>query len=62
MSEDDFDAKRKEFGDEFVAKMGPKASREIVAAIDLDIEIESCATDRPAPELKIKKNAKRLRC
>ncbi|PKO64076.1 MAG: DNA-directed RNA polymerase subunit beta', partial [Betaproteobacteria bacterium HGW-Betaproteobacteria-16] len=61
MSEDDFDAKRKEFGDEFVAKMGAEGIKELLQAIDLDIEIEKLRNDLTGSELKIKKNAKRLK-
>jgi DNA-directed RNA polymerase subunit beta' len=61
MSEDDFDAKRKEYGDEFVAKMGAEGIKELLQAIDLDIEIEKLRNDLTGSELKIKKNAKRLK-
>ncbi|MGQ3175765.1 MAG: DNA-directed RNA polymerase subunit beta' [Hydrogenophaga sp.] len=61
MSEDDFDAKRKEFGDEFIAKMGAEGIKELLQAIDLDIEIEKLRNDLTGAELKIKKNAKRLK-
>ena len=50
MSEDDYDAKRKEFGDEFIAKMGAEGIKELLQAIDLDIEIEKLRNDLlPAP-------------
>jgi DNA-directed RNA polymerase subunit beta' len=61
MSEDDYDAKRKEFGDEFVAKMGAEGIKELLQAIELDIEIEKLRNDLTGSELKIKKNAKRLK-
>ena len=61
MSEDDYDAKRKEFGDEFVAKMGAEGIKELLQAIDLEIEIEKLRNDLTGSELKIKKNAKRLK-
>ncbi len=61
MSEDDFDAKRKEYGDEFVAKMGAEGIKELLESIDLDIEIEKLRNDLTGSELKIKKNAKRLK-
>ncbi|MBS4037492.1 MAG: DNA-directed RNA polymerase subunit beta' [Hydrogenophaga sp.] len=61
MSEDDFDAKKREFGDEFVAKMGAEGIKELLQAIDLDIEIEKLRNDLTGSELKIKKNAKRLK-
>jgi len=61
MTEDDYDAKRKEFGDEFIAKMGAEGIKELLQAIDLDIEIEKLRNDLTGSELKIKKNAKRLK-
>jgi DNA-directed RNA polymerase subunit beta' len=61
MSEDDYDAKRKEFGDEFIAKMGAEGIKELLQAIDLEIEIEKLRNDLTGSELKIKKNAKRLK-
>src|SRR5574343_665505 len=38
MSEDDYDAKRKELGDEFEAKMGAEGIKDLLESIDLDIE------------------------
>ncbi len=61
MSEDDYDAKLKEYGDEFIAKMGAEGIKELLQAIDLDIEIEKLRNDLTGSELKIKKNAKRLK-
>jgi DNA-directed RNA polymerase subunit beta' len=61
MTEDDFDAKQREFGDEFVAKMGAEGIKELLMAIDLDIEIDKLRNDLTGSELKIKKNAKRLK-
>jgi len=61
MSEDDFDAKRKELGDEFEAKMGAEGIKDLLESIDLDIEIEKLRNDLTGSELKIKKNAKRLK-
>jgi len=61
MTEDDFDAKRKEFGDEFVAKMGAEGIKELLQAIELETEIEKLRNDLTGSELKIKKNAKRLK-
>ena len=61
MSEDDYDAKRKVYGDEFIAKMGAEGIKELLQAIDLDIEIEKLRNDLTGSELKIKKNAKRLK-
>ena len=61
MSEDDYDAKRKECGDEFVARMGAEGIKELLEGIDLDIEIEKLRGDLTGSEVKIKKNAKRLK-
>ncbi|HEY8051046.1 MAG TPA: DNA-directed RNA polymerase subunit beta' [Ramlibacter sp.] len=61
MSEDDYDAKRKEYGDEFVAKMGAEGIKDLLEAIDLDIEIEKLRGDLTGSEVKVKKNAKRLK-
>ncbi len=61
MSEEDYDAKRKEYGDEFIAKMGAEGIKELLQSIDLDIEIERLRNDLTGSELKVKKNAKRLK-
>ena len=63
MSEDDYDAKRKEYGDEFVAKMGAEGIKDLLEDIDLDTEIERLRNDISAggSEVKLKKNAKRLK-
>ncbi|GAA6141310.1 DNA-directed RNA polymerase subunit beta' [Hydrogenophaga sp. 5NK40-0174] len=61
MSEEDYDAKRQEYGDEFVAKMGAEGIKELLENIDIDIEIEKLRNDLTGSELKIKKNAKRLK-
>ena len=62
MSEDDYDAKSKEYGyDEFVAKMGAEGIKELLQSIDLDLEIEKLRNDLTGSELKVKKNAKRLK-
>ena len=61
MTEDDFDAKRVEFGDEFVAKMGAEGIKDLLENIELDSEIEKLRNDLTGSELKIKKNAKRLK-
>ncbi len=61
MSEDDYDAKVQEYGDEFVAKMGAEGIKELLQSIDLDIEIERLRNDLTGSELKVKKNAKRLK-
>jgi DNA-directed RNA polymerase subunit beta' len=61
MSEEDYDAKRREYGDEFVAKMGAEGIKELLQSIDLDTEIERLRNDLTGSELKVKKNAKRLK-
>src|SRR5512147_1722130 len=61
MSEDDYDAKRTEFGDEFVALMGAEGVKKLLEEIDLDVEIDKLRNDMTGSELKIKKNSKRLK-
>ena len=61
MSEDDFDAKFKEFGDEFQAKMGAEGIKDLLQSIDIEGSIEKLRNDLTGSELKIKKNAKRLK-
>ncbi len=61
MSEDDFDAKFKEYGDEFQAKMGAEGVKELLQNIDIESEIEKLRNDPTGSELKIKKNTKRLK-
>ncbi len=61
MSEDDFDAKFKEYGDEFQAKMGAEGIKDLLQNIDIEREIEKLRNDLTGSELKIKKNAKRLK-
>ncbi|KQT14027.1 DNA-directed RNA polymerase subunit beta' [Ramlibacter sp. Leaf400] len=61
MSEDDHDAKRKEYGDEFIAKMGAEGIKDLLEGIDIDIEIEKLRGDLTGSEVKVKKNAKRLK-
>ncbi len=61
MSEDDYDAKRNEYGDEFVALMGAEGVKKLLEEIDLDAEIEKLRNDMTGSELKIKKNSKRLK-
>jgi DNA-directed RNA polymerase subunit beta' len=61
MSEDDFDAKLKEYGDEFQAKMGAEGIKDLLQGIDIDGSIEKLSNDLTGSELKIKKNAKRLK-
>jgi DNA-directed RNA polymerase subunit beta' len=61
MSEDDYDAKIKEYGDEFQAKMGAEGIKELLQGIDIDSEIERLRGDLTGSELKVKKNSKRLK-
>ncbi|MHB1112872.1 MAG: DNA-directed RNA polymerase subunit beta', partial [Acidovorax defluvii] len=61
MSEDDYDAKRKEYGDEFVAKMGAEGIKDLLESIDIDLSIERLRGDLTGSEVKVKKNAKRLK-
>jgi DNA-directed RNA polymerase subunit beta' len=61
MSEDDYDAKRKEYGDEFIAKMGAEGIRDLLESIEIDTEIERLRGDLTGSEVKVKKNAKRLK-
>jgi DNA-directed RNA polymerase subunit beta' len=61
MTEDDYDAKVREYGDEFQAKMGAEGIKELLAGLELDVEIEKLRNDLTGSEIKIKKNAKRLK-
>ncbi|MFG6413013.1 DNA-directed RNA polymerase subunit beta' [Roseateles sp. DC23W] len=61
MSEDDYDAKRIEFGDEFIALMGAEGVKKLLEDMDLDIEIDRLRNDMTGSELKVKKNSKRLK-
>ncbi len=61
MSEDDYDAKVKEYGDEFTAKMGAEGIKDLLQGIEIDTEIERLRGDLTGSELKVKKNAKRLK-
>src|SRR5947207_3193877 len=61
MSEDDYEAKRKEYGDEYVAKMGAEGIKDLLEGIDIDLEIEKLRGDLTGSEVKVKKNAKRLK-
>jgi DNA-directed RNA polymerase subunit beta' len=61
MTEDDYDAKVKEYGDEFTAKMGAEGIKDLLQSIDIDTSIEKLRGDLTGSEVKIKKNAKRLK-
>ena len=60
MSEDDYDAKRKGTAMSSSPAWAPKASR-TCSGIDLDTEIERLRGDLTGSEVKVKKNAKRLK-
>jgi DNA-directed RNA polymerase subunit beta' len=61
MTEDDYDAKVKEYGDEFTAKMGAEGIKDLLQSIDIDNSIDKLRNDLTGSEVKIKKNAKRLK-
>ena len=61
LTEDEFDAKFKEFGDEFQARMGAEGIKDLLQNIDIEQEIEKLRNDLTGSEIKIKKNAKRLK-
>lgn len=62
MTEDDYDAKQLEYGyDEFTAKMGAEGIKDLLEGIDIDVEIERLRNDLTGSEVKVKKNAKRLK-
>ena len=61
MTEDDYDAKKREYGDEFVALMGAEGIQKLLAEMDLDVEIDKLRNDMTGSELKVKKNSKRLK-
>ncbi|WP_353136592.1 DNA-directed RNA polymerase subunit beta', partial [Limnohabitans sp.] len=61
MTEDDYEAKVVEYGDEFIAKMGAEGIKDLLEGLDLDAEIDKLRNDLTGSELKIKKNAKRLK-
>jgi len=61
MSEDDYDAKVVEYGDEFVAKMGAEGIKDLLQGIDPESEVERLRGDLTGSEAKVKKNTKRLK-
>ena len=61
MTEDDYEQKRAEFGDEFIALMGAEGIQKLLADMDLDVEIDRLRNDMTGSELKVKKNSKRLK-
>ncbi len=61
LNEEEFDAKFLEHGDEFTAKMGAEGIQDLLADLDIDGLIESLRNDLTGSEVKVKKNAKRLK-
>ena len=61
MTEDDYEAKLKEYGDEFQAKMGAEGIKDLLKGIEIDSEIERLRGDLTGSEVKVKKNSKRLK-
>ncbi len=61
MTEDDYEAKRTEYGDEFEAMMGAEGIKDLLEGIDIDVETERLRGDLTGSEVKVKKNAKRLK-
>lgn len=61
MSEEDYEAKLVEYGDEFVALMGAEGIKRLLHEMDLDAEIERLRSDMTGSDVKVKKNSKRLK-
>ncbi|MBK9136465.1 MAG: DNA-directed RNA polymerase subunit beta' [Betaproteobacteria bacterium] len=61
MSEDEWEAKHAEYGDEFTALMGAEGIKKLLEELDIDAEIDKIRNDMTGSELKIKKNSKRLK-
>ncbi|MFN4898335.1 MAG: DNA-directed RNA polymerase subunit beta', partial [Burkholderiales bacterium] len=61
MTEDDYDAKLQEYGDEFQAKMGAEGIKDLLHSIEIESEIERLRGDLTGSEVKVKKNSKRLK-
>ncbi len=61
LSEDEFAAKRTEYGDEFSASMGAEGIRALLADMDLEIETAALRGDLQGSDTKVKKNSKRLK-
>ena len=55
MTEDEYEAKRIELGDEFQAKMGAEGVRDLLETMEIDMEIEKLRNDLTGSEIKIKK-------
>ena len=63
LSDEDYYQKLEEYGDEFDARMGAEAVRELLLNLDLDAEIAQLREEIPTTnsETKIKKFSKRLK-
>lgn len=61
MSEEDYESKVEEYGDEFVALMGAEGIKRLLTDMNLDVEIENLRNDMTGSEMKVKKNSKRLK-
>ena len=63
LSDEEYYQKLEEYGDEFDARMGAEAVRELLLNLDLDAEIAKLREEIPATnsETKIKKFSKRLK-
>ncbi len=63
LNDEEYFQKLEEYGDEFVAKMGAEAVRDLLLALDLQEEIDRLREEIPATnsETKIKKFSKRLK-
>ncbi|MBU6439804.1 MAG: DNA-directed RNA polymerase subunit beta' [Betaproteobacteria bacterium] len=61
LSEDEYAAKRTEFGDEFAATMGAEGIRDLLADMDLETETGALRGDLQGSDTKVKKNSKRLK-
>jgi len=63
MTEEEFQDATQQYGDEFVAKMGAEAIRELLKTMDLQAEVQRLREeiDATSSETKIKKHTKRLK-
>src|SRR6218665_832715 len=65
LSEEDYEAQRKGYGEEFIVKYivkrGEEGIKDLFQSIDIDLSIEKLRGDLTGSEVKVKKNAKRLK-
>ncbi|AGX87133.1 DNA-directed RNA polymerase subunit beta' [Candidatus Symbiobacter mobilis] len=61
LTEDEYAKHTQEYGDEFQAKMGAEAIKDLLQNMDIDDAIEKLRNDQTGSELKVKKNTKRLK-